>query len=57
MDNISITDVIEYIIKNNLKIQVTSNYNGYIDIKLLYDDEIIDSDSCQITTNDNPLDE
>lgn len=57
MDNISITDVIKDIIKNNLKIRVTTNYNGYVDIALLYDEEIIDSDSCQITTNNDPLNE
>lgn len=57
MNNISITDVIKDIIKNNLKIKATSNYNGYIDIELLYDDEIIDSSTCQVTTYSNPLDE
>ena len=57
MDNISITDVIKDIIKNNLKIQVTANYNGYVDVELLYDDEVIDSSTCQVITASNPLDE
>ena len=56
MDNICITDVIKDIIKYNLKIQVTANYNGYIDIELLYDDEVIDSSTCQVITNSNFLD-
>lgn len=57
MDNINIIDIVKDIIKNNLKIQVNADYNGYIDIKLLYDNKVIDSSTCQVITMSNPLDE
>ena len=57
MYNISITDVVKDIIKNNLRIQVTANYNGYVDVELLYDDEVIDSSTCQVIISPNTLEE
>lgn len=56
-DNNNIQELIKNEIINNLRIQITSDYNGYVNIELLYKDEVISDSTCQVTTNPNPLDE
>ena len=50
-------EMLEKEIKNNLKVKITSDYGGYVEVNLLYKGEVIDSDVCQVTTDFNPLDE
>ena len=61
MDNINIKSVIKNIIKNtiknNLKIRITADYNCYIDVELLYNDEVIDSSTCKVIISHNTLEE
>ena len=44
-------------IKKNLKVKITSDYNGYVEAELLQDGEIISRNGIFITTDSNPLDE
>ena len=54
--NINIEKIIEEEIKKNLKIKVTTDYYGYVNVELLYKGEIISEDTCKVTTDSNPLD-
>ena len=56
-ENLNIEEIIEKEIVNNLKIKVTANYYGYINVELLYKGEIISEDTCKVTTDSNPLDD
>lgn len=50
-------EMLEKEIKNNLKVKITSDYGGYVEVNILYKGEVIDSDVCQVTTDFNTLDE
>ena len=50
-------EMLENELKKNLKLKITSDYGGYVEVNLLYKGEVIDSDVCQVTTDFNPLDE
>ena len=52
----SIKKIIEEEIINNLCIRVTSDYNGYVAVRLLYKGKVIDEDTTYVITNSNPLD-
>lgn len=56
MDN-NIEKIIEEEIKKNLRIKITTDYYGYVNVELLYKDAVISIDDCLVTTNSNPLDE
>ena len=56
-ENLNIEEIIEKEIVNNLKIKVTADYYGYINVELLYKGEIITEDTCKVTTDSNPLDD
>ena len=56
-ENLNIEEIIEKEIVNNLKIKVTADYYGYINVELLYKGEIISEDTCKVTTDSNPLDD
>ena len=53
----NLSELIKNEIKNNLKIKVSADYGGYVNVGLLYDGEVISSDSCQVDTDFNSLDE
>ena len=55
-ENSNLVEMLENELKNNLKVKITSDYGGYVEVNLLYKGEVIDSDVCQITTDFNPLD-
>ena len=52
----SIKKIIEEEIKKNLRIKVTTDYDGYVEVKLLYKGDTISEGTCQVTTDSNPLD-
>ena len=54
--NLNIEEIIEKEIVNNLRIKVTADYYGYVNVELLYKGEIISEDTCKVTTDSNPLD-
>lgn len=55
--NSNFQELIKNDIINNLKIKITSDYNGYVEAKLLYNGEVISEDTCQINTDYNSLNE
>ena len=55
--NLNIEEIIKKEIVNNLRIKVTADYYGYVNVELLYDGEVISSDICQVITDFNSLDE
>ena len=55
--NISIEKIIEEEIKKNLNIKITADYYEYVNVELLYKEEIISEDTCKVTTDSNPLDD
>ena len=54
--NLNIEEIIEKEIVNNLRIKVTADYYGYVNVELLYKGKIISEDTCEVTTDSNPLD-
>lgn len=52
----SIKKIIEEEIKKNLRIKVTADYYGYVNVELLYKGDTISEDTCKVTTDSNPLD-
>lgn len=55
--NLNLADLVKAEIKKNLRIRVTTDYDGYVEAKLLYKGEVISDSTCQVTTDSNPLDE
>lgn len=51
----SIKKIIEEEIKKNLRIKVTADYYGYVNVELLYKNAVISEDDCQVTTDSYPL--
>lgn len=54
--NISIEKIIEEEIKKNLNIKITADYYRYVNVELLYKEEIISEDTCKVTIDSNSLD-
>ena len=55
--HLNLSELIKNEIKNNFKVKVSADYGGYVNVELLYDGEVISSDSCQVDTDFNSLDE
>lgn len=53
----NLQELIKNEIKKNLKVKMTSDYNGYVEASLLYNGEIISRNGCFIDIDSNPLDE
>ncbi len=43
-EKLNIGDIVKDEIKNNLKVKIRKEDNGYVVVELLYNDEVIDSD-------------
>lgn len=56
-NSVNLSELIKNEIKNHFKIKVSADYGGYVNVGLLYDGEVISSDSCQVDTDFNSLDE
>ena len=50
-------ELIENEVINNLRIKITTDYDGYVEAELLYKGKVISDDTCQVSTDSNPLDE
>ena len=55
--HLNLSELIKNEIKNNFKVKVSADYGGYVNVELLYNDEVISSDACQVITDFNSLDE
>ena len=55
--HLNLSELIKNELKNNFKVKVSADYGGYVNVELLYDDEVISSDVCQVITDFNSLDE
>ena len=54
-ENLNFAEMLKNELKNNLKVKITSDYGGYVEVNLLYKGEVIDSDACQVINDFNPL--
>jgi hypothetical protein len=54
--NIDISDIIKEELKKHLRVHINTDYLGYVEVELRYDNEVIDNASSQVITDVNPLD-